>query len=158
MKKLVNTLVKTLMEKKLTVALAESITCGLAAHQLNIVKGTSQVLKGSIVCYNENVKTDLLKVSPTLIKKYTAESQQVTDELAKKLHNLIEADIYAAVTGLAAAGGSETKEKPVGTVFLSILYKKRMMREEKQFKGSPLEIKKQACKALYQMMLDAVDP
>jgi PncC family amidohydrolase len=69
MKSIVNQLVKLLIERKLTIALAESVTCGLASHQLNIVKGTSDAFMGSVICYNEKVKTDLLKVKPSLIKK-----------------------------------------------------------------------------------------
>src|SRR5690349_18327269 len=43
-----NRLMKTLLAKKMTIAFAESVTCGLAAHQLSTVKGTSEVLQGSI--------------------------------------------------------------------------------------------------------------
>lgn len=110
-------------DEHLTVALAESITCGLASHQLNTVKGTSEIFMGSVVCYNEDVKTGLLKVSPTLLKKYTAESQEVTDQIVKSLKKIIVADIYAAVTGLATTGASETASKPVGTVFFIVFPK-----------------------------------
>jgi nicotinamide-nucleotide amidase len=141
-----------MIKKKLTLALAESITCGLASHQLNIVKGTSEVFKGSIVCYAEEVKINLLKVPGNLIQQYTAESQQVTDALAKNLNKLIEADIYGAITGLAVDGASETKSKPVGTVFISLLWNEKLIRKRQVFKGSPLQIKKQACEFLYKLI------
>ena len=137
----------------LTIALAESVTCGLASHQLNIVKGTSEILIGSVVCYNEQVKTGLLKVSPALVKTFTTESQEVTDELAKKLNKLFAADLYAAITGLAAPGGSETKSKPVGTIFFSLFFQQKLYSRKKRFYGSPLEIKRKACRELYQMIL-----
>ena len=145
------------MEKKLTIALAESVTCGLAAHQLNIVKGTSEIFMGSIICYNEKVKTDLLNINPSMIKKYTAESRQVTDALAKNLPRFIEADVYAAITGLSAPGGSETEDKPVGTIFFSIFYRGKLTRERKVFRGSPLEIKKKACKELFKILIYKLD-
>jgi len=72
MKSITNKLVKLLLEKKLTIAFAESMTCGLITHQLNTVKGTSQVLKGSVICYSEEVKKNLLSVSSKLIEKHTA--------------------------------------------------------------------------------------
>src|SRR6476659_3252169 len=97
-------LVKIMQIKNLTLAFAESMTCGLAAFQLSSVKGTTDVLQGSIVCYHENVKKECLKVPDSLIKKFTAESQEVTDALAKKLQSVIEADVYAAITGLASDG------------------------------------------------------
>ena len=154
MKALVKKLIKTLIEKKLTVAFAESVTCGLASNQLNSTPGTSEIFMGSIVCYNEKVKMNLLNVKPSLIKKYTAESQEVTDALVKNLPQLIDADIYVAITGLDADGGSETPEKPVGTVFFSYLYKGKIVRRRKKFDGSPLSIKKQACEEVYQLILD----
>src|SRR4051812_42191261 len=80
-----------------TLALAESITCGLESYKLSTCSGTSDVLKGSIVCYTPEVKNSLLKVPKKLIKKYTPESKQVTRSLAKKLSRLIEADIHAAI-------------------------------------------------------------
>lgn len=153
MKKLVNELVKLMIEQNVTIALAESITCGLAAHQLNTVKGTSEILIGSVVCYNEKVKTGILNISSDLIKKFTAESQEVTDQLALNLPKLIPAEMYASITGLATSDGSETKSKPVGTVFFTINYKGKLIREKKKFNGTPLEVKKEACKNLYKMVL-----
>lgn len=41
MKSVVHQLTSLLIEKKVTLALAESIRCGLASYELNIVKGTS---------------------------------------------------------------------------------------------------------------------
>ena len=69
MKRIVNVLVKSMKAKGLTIALAESVTCGLASHQLNIVKGTSEILIGSVVCYNEKVKTGLLGIQSSFGKK-----------------------------------------------------------------------------------------
>lgn len=151
-----NKLVQTLRQRGLTLALAESVTCGLAAHQLSTCIGTSDMLMGSIVCYSPDVKTELLGVSASAIERYTAESQEVTDLLARKLKPLIKADIYAALTGLAAPGGSESKDKPVGTVFLSVFYKNKMYRERKLFRGTPTEIRKKASRAIYSLILEVV--
>lgn len=149
----INSFIKLLISKKLTLALAESVTCGLATHQLSTGKGTSEVLKGSIICYTPEVKIELLKIPKRLIEKYTCESMEVTDALAKNLPKLIPATIHAAITGLASGGGTETKDKPVGTIFLSMKYGNKTFREEKRFKGSPLEIRKKACMALYDFIL-----
>ncbi len=138
-----------LKKQQLTIAFAESVTCGLAINQLGNVSRTSDFLKGGIVCYDEEVKTGLLKVKPALIKKYTAESQEVTDALAKNLNTLFNADVCVAITGLASPGGSETPEKPVGTIFFSVYYKRKIHRKQHLFKGSPLQIKKKASAALY---------
>ena len=152
MKRAVNRLLKFCEERQLTISMAESMTCGLAAHQLNIVKGTSEVLMGSLVCYNEKVKTKLLGIKPSLIKKYTAESMQVTNEMVKSLGKLFESDVYVAITGLASAGASENHHKPVGTVFFALKYKGKLWSMKKRFKGTPLEIKRKGCEELYRFI------
>jgi nicotinamide-nucleotide amidase len=152
----INNFIKTLLEKKLTLAFAESMTCGLAAHKLSTVKGTSEVLKGSIVCYTEDVKKGLLRVSPALIKKYSCESMEVTESLVKNLSKIIDADIYASITGLASDGGTERKGKPVGTVFFCVKKGKRLIKEKKVFRGTPLQIREKACFALYDLILEKI--
>ena len=149
-------LVKTLKEKELKIALAESVTCGLAAHKLSTFPGVSEILAGSIVCYTPEVKTGLLGVPKRLIEKYSCESVQVTKSLAERLRTLIKADLHAAVTGLASPGGSETKNKPVGSIFLSVCYKKKTHNKSLIFRGTPSEIHKKACSALYEMMLKII--
>jgi nicotinamide-nucleotide amidase len=137
-----------LKEHDLSIAFAESMTCGMAMRMGN-VSGTSEVFTGSIVCYDTSVKTGLLKIPARMIKKFTPESQQVTDKLAQHLTKKMRTDISAAITGLAAPGGSESKQKPVGTVFISVYVKGKLYREKKKFNGSPLEIKQKACSAMF---------
>ena len=154
--KLWNMLIQDFRERNLTLALAESMTCGLAAHQLSKVAGTTDVLRGSIVCYMPEMKTELSNIPKTFLEKHTPESQAVTDELAKRLKKLITADVYAAITGLAAPGGSETKQKPVGTVFFSIEYQNKISRHKKVFNGPPRAVKNKACDELYRFLLKTI--
>jgi nicotinamide-nucleotide amidase len=156
MKRAEQVLANFLKERKFTIAFAESMTCGMIAHKLGTISGTSDILAGSIVCYSEDVKTGLLKIKKQLIAKHTAESQKVTDALALNLSKIIQADIHSAVTGLAAPGGSETKSKPVGTVFYSVLFKRRLFRMKIKFNGSPLEIKEKACEQLFKFIMKSL--
>ena len=143
-----------LKKNNLTVAFAESITCGLVTHRLGNIIGASAFLKGGIICYNEWIKCSVLNVKKTTLKKHTAESQEVTDVLAKNLRNIIEADIHGAITGLASAGGSEAPGKPVGTVFYAFYYNNKIYRLKKQFTGSPLSVKIKACNEFYNFILE----
>ncbi len=156
MDKRVSELLKLLRTENMQLSLAESITCGLASHQLSNGIGTSEVFQGGIVCYMPEVKIKVMGVSKMLIDQYTTESQEVTDELVRKLSKKFKSDIYGAVTGLAAPGGSETKNKPVGTVFISVLYRNKIFRNRKLFRGTPLTIKKKACYALYELIIAAI--
>ena len=125
-----------LKDKKLTIAFAESITGGMLVSEFVKAKGTTDVLLGSIVTYAEEVKQKVLGVKKQTLKLYTAESQQVTNEMVMGLHKFLKADVCVAVTGLGGSGASETKEKPVGTVFFSILCRKKVEEYREEFEGN----------------------
>ncbi|MXV53175.1 nicotinamide-nucleotide amidohydrolase family protein [Pedobacter sp. HMF7647] len=125
------------MEKNLTVALAESATAGRVAAEISLIPDCGKILKGGIVCYDACIKQDILGVPEELVKKYTPESAEVTEEMAKRLKDVIPADIHIAVTGLTMPGGSETDEKPVGTMFVHLLLKDRSIAIRQIFKGEP---------------------
>jgi nicotinamide-nucleotide amidase len=156
MNKEINELVKLLKGRKLTLAIAESITCGLAAQKLGTCKGTSDVLKGAIVCYSEDVKTSLMRIPKKMIAKYSCESMEVTERLAQNLSGVIKADVYAALTGLASPRGDETKDKPVGTVFLCVKYKGKIIKEKRIFNGPPAQVRTKACMALYELIINKI--
>lgn len=156
MKRKANELIRKLREQQLKLALAESITCGLAANKLSSCVGVSDVLTSSIVCYTPEAKMQVLGINEETIARYTCESPEVTREMAHGLPKLVEADIYTAITGLASSDGSETKEKPVGTVFYCIIYQGKVYEFRKLFYGPPLEVKKKAADALYALILEVV--
>ena len=68
---------RLLTAKNKTLATAESCTGGKIAQRITAVPGASAYFKGSIVCYSEAVKTDVLKVSKDTIEKYSVVSEQV---------------------------------------------------------------------------------
>lgn len=154
----ISNFIKTLQSRNITMAFAESMTCGLAAHMLSTCKGTAEVLKGSVVCYSPEVKEKLLKVPATLIDKFSAESKEVTAALARNLPRVIKADVHAAITGLAAPGGSERPGKPPGTVFFAIRYKGRIHHHRQVFRGTPLQIREKSVLVLYELMLKLTRP
>lgn len=153
----VNRFVKCLQASGLTVAFAESVTCGMASQNLAAYKGASDVLAGSVVCYTPEVKMSVLKVPEKVIKRYTSESIQVTKALAEGLAKIIRADVCAALTGLASDGGSETRNKPVGTVFYAIRYKRKVHSFRFVFRGTPLQIRKKASMKLYELVLQVTE-
>ncbi|GAB3193759.1 nicotinamide-nucleotide amidase [Pontibacter aydingkolensis] len=148
-------LTKLMMELKdngLTVAFAESCTAGLLASEFVKAKGSSDVLKGSLVVYQPEVKIKLLGVKKETLELYTAESQQVTNELVMGLKKLLNADISIATTGLAGEGGSENPEKPVGTMFVSILYDGKAEEFREVFKGNTESVRKQLVDYIFEKL------
>ncbi len=150
-------LVIGLKDKGLTVAFAESCTGGMLASEFVKAKGSSDVLKGSLVVYQPEVKMKLLGVKKETLDLYTAESQQVTNEMVMGLKNSIKADISIAVTGLVGEGGSETPEKPVGSIFVSFLYDGKAEEFREVFKGTPENIRKQLVDYIFQKLQGVLD-
>jgi len=152
-----NRIVRKLQTSKLTVAFAESATAGMLASEIVKAKGTGTTFMGSIVTYNESVKQTLLGVKKKTLDLYTAESQQVTNEMVMGLHKILRADICVAVTGLAETGASETDNKPVGTVFFSMFYKDKIEEFREVFEGTPENVRKQASEFIFYKMEEIYD-
>ena len=132
-----NSCCKLLAQEKIKIALFESASAGYLAYRFSLSPYSGDILIGSLVSYDLRVKENTLHISSELIEKYTAESMQVTIEMIKKGKELLHADLYIACTGLLKKGGSETKEKPVGTFFYSIYYKNQFYNFRRIFKGPP---------------------
>ncbi|MCF0054516.1 CinA family protein [Dyadobacter sp. CY356] len=131
---------KILKEKGLSIAFAESATAGRLASEFSLTEDSGSVLKGGLVCYDAQVKVDVLGMDPGFINEFTPESEEVTRELALRLRNLIKSDIQVAVTGLISPGGSETPKKPVGTIFIHVLIGKESIAVREVLEGSPEQI------------------
>ena len=129
-----------LKDQSLTIAFAESVTAGKVISEFALIPNCGSVLNGSIVCYDVSVKQNLLGVPAEMIERYTPESAEVTEQLAIGLRKLIPSDVIVAVTGLAAPGGSETEEKPVGTMFLHGFFKEKPWKLHLHFDDEPEQV------------------
>jgi len=148
---------KILMDKKLTIAFAESATAGRLSAEFSLVPNCGGMLKGGIVCYDACIKQDVLGVPQELVETYTPESAEVTRELAQRLQNFMKTDIQVAVTGLTMPGGSETPEKPVGTMFVHAIIKGKPIALREVYQGSPEEIVLQTVDKLAQLLIDELN-
>jgi nicotinamide-nucleotide amidase len=153
----IETCSRVIAEHGLTIAFAESATAGWLCSEFALTSMSGKVLKGGIVCYDASLKQTLLGVPQEMIDQYTPESQEVTDEIARKLADLISADIYVGVTGLTTPGGSETSEKPVGTMFISAVIKGELISQRSNFEGSCEDIIHQTINAAANMLISYLD-
>ncbi|MDB5117462.1 MAG: CinA domain protein [Mucilaginibacter sp.] len=140
-------------EQGLTIAFAESATAGWLCSEFALTEESGKVLKGGIACYDADLKVSLLGIPQGLIDQFTPESMEVTREMAFCLIKIIPSDIQITVTGLTTPGGSETPEKPVGTMFVFALIKEKAISFRKVFKGSCEEIIHQTIEATADMLI-----
>lgn len=115
---------RLLKSKNSTLSTAESCTGGNISHMITSVPGSSKYYIGSVVAYDNRVKTMLLEVHPETIMKYGAVSGEVAEAMAKGAMDLFSTDYSVAVTGIAGPDGG-TDEKPAGTVWISVASKNK---------------------------------
>lgn len=101
-------------------ATAESCTAGLLAARLTDQPGASAYLMGGVVSYANEAKTNVLGVAANLIEEHGAVSQEVAEAMAAGALRRFDADTAVAITGVAGPEGG-TKDKPVGTVWFSVM-------------------------------------
>ena len=114
-----NTLVEMLRKKSLTLSAAESCTGGNISRRITLISGSSAVFKGSVVAYNDNVKTNLLQVPEKVLSEFGAVSRQVVEQMAAAIQKITGSNFAIGVSGIAGPTGG-TAEKPVGTVWIAL--------------------------------------
>ncbi len=126
-----------LIKKNATLATAESCTGGNIAHLLTLNSGSSAYFKGTVVAYANEVKEQVLGVSHDTLKKYGAVSEQTAIEMAKGVRKVVETDFGVATTGIAGPTGG-SPEKPVGTIWLAVASKDKVVTKKLQLGNNRL--------------------
>ncbi len=128
-------LLQRLRAKGLTVATAESCTGGNIAHRITAIAGCSDCYFGSVVSYDNSVKTNLLNVDPAAIETHGAVSEEVASQMAEGVRKAIGTDCAIATSGIAGPSGA-TPGKPVGTVCIAIATPERTVAATYHFPGT----------------------
>jgi nicotinamide-nucleotide amidase len=105
------------LERRASLATAESCTGGLVAARLTSIPGSSEVFRGSVVAYDDEVKLAQLGVGEALLRAHGAVSAEIAAAMAAGVRGSLDADVGVAVTGIAGPSGG-SPEKPVGLVHL----------------------------------------
>lgn len=106
-------LLRTLNDRGYTIATAESMTGGLVSAALTSLPGSSAVVRGGLIAYQEDLKERLLgvDVSDGVVTEATA------IQMALGGRQLLGADVVVSVTGSA---GPDPLEKPPGTMVVAV--------------------------------------
>ena len=109
---------RLLTQQGMTIATAESCTGGRLAAALNAQSGSSAYYMGSVVAYDNSVKTNILGVSPETLNSEGAVSESTVRQMAEGVRTLLHTDYAIATSGIAGPTGG-TPDKPVGTVWIA---------------------------------------
>lgn len=148
-------IVEILKEKKWKISLAESCTGGLLADRFIQWPGVSEVFYEGILSYSNESKQKRLGVQEETLQKYGAVSPETAKEMLEKLPT----EVAISTTGIAGPDG-ESKEKPVGLVYIGIRVLDHVIIIKKQFRGSRNQIRQrvvlEALMNLFQVLLKGV--
>jgi len=125
---------KKLIQKKLTVSVAESCTGGLLAHNFTKLANSSKYFQMGLITYSNEAKIKILKVNKNIIKKYGAVSKECCKSMVQNLSKISKSKINISITGIAGPGGA-LKNKPVGLVYIGIKKGKTITIKENKFKS-----------------------
>jgi nicotinamide-nucleotide amidase len=129
-----------LVNRKLTIATAESCTGGLLSGTLINYPGISSVFMEGAITYSNEAKMKRLGVKEETLKAYGAVSEQTAYEMAEGIAKAAGTDIGISVTGIAGPGGG-TEEKPVGLVYVGLYIKGNVKVKRLNFFGDRQKIR-----------------
>lgn len=143
MNSLAKKLGRRLKRSKAMLVTAESCTGGWAAQVVTSVPGSSDWFERGFVTYSNAAKRELLGVRTSTLEKFGAVSEQTAREMARGALRRSRATVALAVTGVAGPGGGSAA-KPVGTVCLAWVFRKRIFSETRRFRGNRRDVRRKS--------------
>ena len=125
---------KKLIDKKLTISVAESCTGGLLANNLTKLANSSKYFQMGLITYSNEAKIKILKVNKNIIKNYGAVSKECCEAMVKNLSKISKSKINVSITGIAGPGGG-SKLKPVGLVYIGVKMGRHLLILKNKFKS-----------------------
>ena len=140
---------RLLLERGLTLSVAESCTSGLLGHRITDIAGSSAYFERGVLVYSNQAKQDLLGVPESILRAHGAVSAPCAEAMARGICARSGNPVGLAITGIAGPDGG-TAAKPVGTVFVGVAVSGEVEARRFQFAGDRSAVKWQST----QMALD----
>ncbi|NYF10491.1 nicotinamide-nucleotide amidase [Leifsonia sp. AK011] len=131
--------VGALVERGLTIAVAESLTGGMLVSELIATPGASATVLGGVVAYDTRLKHTLLGVDADLLAAAGAVDARVAEQMADRVRAVLAVDGRPADVGISTTGvaGPDPQDgKAVGTVFVGLAMGERVSSIELSLAGS----------------------
>ena len=147
---------KKLINKKLTISVAESCTGGLLAHNLTKIANSSKYFQMGLTTYSNQAKIKILKVNKNIVQKHGAVSNECCKAMVVNLSKISKSKINVSITGIAGPGGG-TKDKPVGLVYIGIKKGKNLLIIKNKFNsGDRNKIQRLTVKKVIKLIIDLI--
>ncbi len=143
--------VRMLIERKLTLGLAESCTGGLVANRITNVPGSSETFVGGIVAYSNDAKMKFLGVPEETLRAHGAVSPETAEAMAEGAARNIGTDIALGITGIAGPDGG-TAERPIGLVYIALKTPSGIQVTKNMYGGSREDIRMRASQTALNML------
>lgn len=125
--------VEMLLQNKLTISAAESLTAGLFQSELAEIPGVSGTLVGGMVTYTEEAKIQQLGIPKELLNQYGIVSSECAASMARNVREKFGTDIGIGLTG--AAGPEPHDGEPAGTIWIGIAIGEDVVTRKLQLSG-----------------------
>ena len=123
-----------------TVSVADSCTGGMLGERFTSVVGSSDYFVGGFITYTNEMKIEMLGVTPEMLAEHGAVSKEVAEAMAIGALRRTNSTYALSVTGLAGpAAGSESA--PVGTTFIGVADAAGVQVLQRQFLGDRTRIR-----------------
>jgi competence/damage-inducible protein CinA-like protein len=142
---------RMLLERRRTLAVAESCTGGLLGHRLTSVPGSSAYFERGVLAYSNRAMNELLGVPESLLSTHGSVSGPCAEAMARGVATLAGASCALAVTGIAGPDGG-TPAKPAGTVFVGLAVDGEVLARRFHFAGDRAAVKWQSTQAALDML------
>jgi nicotinamide-nucleotide amidase len=151
------TIVARLAKRGKSLAVAESCTGGLLAAAIVDVGGASEVFRGGIVAYHNDVKVSQLGVREEVLESAGAVSEPTAQWMAVGARSRLAADYGIGITGIAGPKGG-TEEKPVGLVYICVSSTSGDVVKGFNLSGGRASIRRAAVIAALHMLFNHIEP
>ncbi|GAA3150178.1 nicotinamide-nucleotide amidase [Kribbella aluminosa] len=150
----VGRLVQLLLERRVTLATAESLTGGMVGAVLTDVPGVSAVYRGGLVVYATDLKAKLAGVPDELLAAVGPVHPDTAAALASGVRERLEADYGLATTGVA--GPEPQAGIAAGTVYVAAAGPRSVQVRKLQLSGDRSAVRRGSVQAVLELGAEVV--